>query len=210
MPICEKCGYEYRRKYCECCVRISRLHKFLPDIIQNTFSKRIIKELGPWDELERQETLKGSLFITGPVGSGKTLHAANLLIHSVRENLITNSGPVSHLFVSMPKLLNRIKKTYNENSEETEGQIIDELIQTDFLVLDDLGAERVNDWVLQILYLIINERYEDLKLTIFTSNLNLKKLEEALGNDRIPSRINAMCEIVNFGDKDLRVKNKNG
>jgi DNA replication protein DnaC len=152
-----------------------------------------------------------SLYLHGTTEDGKTLYAANLLINSARENWTTNKGPVSHKFVSIPELFDRVKRTYDkERATESEGQVIDEMIQTDFLVLDDLGAERVNDWVLQFLYLVINNRYEDLKLTVFTSNLALDELEEALGNDRIPSRINAMCEIVNFGDKDLRVKNKNG
>jgi hypothetical protein len=53
--------------------------------------------------------------------------------------------------------------------------------------------------------IIINNRYENLKTTIFTSNSDLNALAHQLGDDRIPSRIVEMCQIKHFTNKDYRI-----
>ena len=72
------------------------------------------------------------------------------------------------------------------------------------LVLDDLGAEKSSDWATQILYLIINERYENMRPIIITSNLTIKALGTKMGDDRLSSRINGMCEIILMDGPDRR------
>jgi DNA replication protein DnaC len=53
----------------------------------------------------------------------------------------------------------------------TEYSILQDVIRTDVLVLDDLGAEKSSDWTLSMLYHVINERYNERRTTIITSNL---------------------------------------
>jgi DNA replication protein DnaC len=65
----------------------------------------------------------------------------------------------------------------------------------DLLILDDLGVDKPSDWVLNVLYNIINYRYENLKKTIITSNFSLDEIAEAFNDNRITRRIERMCII---------------
>ena len=82
--------------------------------------------------------------------------------------------------------------------------IIQRYSEADCLVLDDLGAEKTTDWSFSVLYLIIDNRYNNYKKTIITSNFALNQLAGKLGDDRIPSRIRAMCSIVKMDGDDRR------
>jgi DNA replication protein DnaC len=87
-----------------------------------------------------------------------------------------------------------------------EGSILDEAIETQLLVLDDLGAEKASEYVLDRLYLIINGRYENDLPTLITTNLGLEQLRQQVG-PRIVSRISEMCMPIDFPSGDYRLKN---
>ena len=73
------------------------------------------------------------------------------------------------------------------------------------LFLDDLGAEKLTDFVRQITYFILNEREQNELTTVITSNFSLKQLDEQI-DQRISSRIAGMCEILKFTGDDRRIK----
>jgi len=102
-------------------------------------------------------------------------------------------------------LLGELRNTFS-NQEHTEMEIITKYSTAEYLILDDIGAEKVSDWTLQSLSIIINNRYEYLKPTIFTSNFNLDQLADKLGDDRIPSRIFGMCYVYHMKNMDRRLK----
>lgn len=98
-------------------------------------------------------------------------------------------------FVSVPDLLMELRQSFQADAPESEYDIIQKYRQQTGVILDDFGAEKTSQWVLQAMYLIINHRYEYLQPTIFTSNLNLDQLADALNDDRIPSRIARMASV---------------
>ena len=70
--------------------------------------------------------------------------------------------------------------------------------------MDDLGAEKVSEFVQDRFYLIINQRYEGCKPMIVTTNLSENELRNRLG-DRIISRFFEMCDVVKtFPPEDYR------
>ena len=80
------------------------------------------------------------------------------------------------------------------------------LCAVDLLHLDDLGAERPTEWVLEQLYSIVNERWQDRRSIVVTSNLmDLEQLRAQVGN-RTVSRLLEICDeqIPIYGD-DLRL-----
>jgi DNA replication protein DnaC len=201
--------------------------KLFPRIAQKTLTPRIYQDLLKYKPKVKGRDIDKSLFICGSVGSGKTIYAAALLMEAIKQDHKIASDTLdgyiprlaTRMFITAPELLMKIRSTFNKpksfqdtegitwlEDEMTEKDIIDQYGNMEMLVLDDLGAEKQSEWALQTLYLIINKRYENLKPTIITSNMSLDELGDALGNDRIPSRIYAMCEQLNFGNKDLRVK----
>jgi len=159
--------------------------KLLPKRIQNDLETITL------DNLPRL----GNYYIQGPVGSGKTLLAACMLLEAKRHRFLeATSGDM--LFITVPEFLNMIKATYDD-PEENEQAVLNKFSEADFLVLDDFGAERTTDWAMSMLYLLINRRYEEMRTTVFTSNIDLQELAEKLGDERIPARIERMCKIIN-------------
>ncbi|MEW6557198.1 MAG: ATP-binding protein [Elusimicrobiota bacterium] len=147
------------------------------------------------------EKPQGGLCITGPCGIGKT-H----LVVSVARKLILSDKKCR--FVSVPELLLEIRSIFDKRSVQTEEELIEEYVGYEYLFLDDFGAEKVTDWSLETLYLIIDRRLRNLKHElIITSNLDLNEISENL-SDRIASRITEMCRVVKLVGKDWRLKKK--
>lgn len=111
---------------------------------------------------------RGLLFM-GSVGVGKTHLAVAIL-----KGLIERGRP--GLFYEFGSLLKSIQASYNPISRTSELLVLAPVYETEVLVLDELGASIPTDWVRDTLYQIINTRYNDKKLTIFTTN----RLDEAL------------------------------
>jgi DNA replication protein DnaC len=77
-------------------------------------------------------------------------------------------------------------------SEEGLMRLVDDLSRVDLLHLDDLGAERATDWVLEQLYAIVNARYEEQRSLVITTNLDPAQLREQI-TERTVSRLIEMC-----------------
>lgn len=168
---------------------------------------RILKDIKqiPFPEID----IVKSSYLFGKVGTGKTVQAIFLALADLRNGFVKEEQEGSHsaLFISVPELLFEFKNTYsNPESETTENDLIKKYSTVDLLILDDFGVEKTTDWSFQLLYIIINRRYENMKKTIFTSNFSLTQLAEKLGDDRLPSRIQQMCETVLFRGKNYRTK----
>jgi DNA replication protein DnaC len=161
---------------------------------------------------------RGLLFI-GPVGVGKTHLAVAIL-----KGLIEKGVPC--LFYESGSLLKQIQDSYNPISNTSELGVLTPVFQAEVLVLDELGSAIPTDWVRDTIYQIINKRYNDKKLTIFTTNYSdnpttpvepstdqnrssarriqeLYTLEERIGV-RLRSRLYEMCSTVIIKGEDYR------
>ena len=147
----------------------------------------------------------GFLFL-GPCGVGKT-HLAVALLRQVIE-LTGESG----LFCNFNDLLKKIRESWDSVSQTSELDVLRPVMDARVLVLDELGANKPTDWVRDTLYYIINNRYVERRLTIFTSNYLDKPVrsgEETL-SDRIGiplrSRLYEMCQEVEIKGRDSRTE----
>ena len=104
---------------------------------------------------------------------------------------------------SVPKLLADIKSTYEDGAGSSYLDLFRRLSQVDLLHLDDLGAEKRTEWVLEQLYSIVNERWQDQRSLVVTTNAAEDELKEQVGA-RIVSRLSEMCVTIPIMGHDLR------
>jgi DNA replication protein DnaC len=139
---------------------------------------------------------KGLLFI-GQVGTGKTHLTAAIANYLMFEKII----PVK--FGNVTTLLGEIKNSYNDEESASESDLIYMLSNVRLLIIDDLGKEKCTEWSNNIIYTIINNRYENYKPTIVTTNLSIKELENQIGDASV-SRLIEMCDGVKMDGFDFR------
>lgn len=148
------------------------------------------------------------LYLTGPVGTGKTYQAAALVRATFRifdpPNLdayytlgTMRSRPV--VWANVPKLLEDIRRSFDAPDTAPDG-----LDTAPLVVLDDIGAEKPSEWVEERLYCVVNERYEADLPVIVTSNLTPSQLGDRVGA-RLTSRLREMCEMHGLGGRDRRL-----
>jgi DNA replication protein DnaC len=138
------------------------------------------------DDLDANLEAGRGLWLTGGTGTGKTT-----LAMLVSKSALAAGRSVA--IYSLPKLLARIRRTYDaEHGEDSYLQFFERLTSVDLLHIDDLGAEKRSDWVLEQLYALVNERYEARRSILVTTNLNQDELEEQIGA-RTVSRLVEMC-----------------
>lgn len=136
-----------------------------------------------------------SLFLVGAIGTGKS-HLAFAILNS-----ILSSG-YAGMAVTVPDLLEELRPKNGGSGENEEKMRI--LKSVDFLVLDDLGAQKNSDWVTEKLFMLINARYAEMLPTVITSNNYLEELEAIPGWQRIVDRLIEMCEFIEFHGKSYR------
>jgi DNA replication protein DnaC len=142
------------------------------------------------------------LWLMGDVGTGKTSLAM------IVSKAAAEAGRSVAIY-SMPRLLARIRRTYDsEPGEDSYVEFFDRLTSVDLLHIDDLGAEKRSDWVLEQLYAIVDERYQSQRSMIVTSNYAYEQLDElkAQIGDRVISRLTEMCEEVQLYGLDRRAQ----
>ncbi|HWC86828.1 MAG TPA: ATP-binding protein [Solirubrobacteraceae bacterium] len=144
---------------------------------------------------ERLDAGRG-LWFMGPVGTGKTT-----LAMLVSKAAISAGRSVA--IYSLPRLLNEIRETHR--FERSHVDLLDRLTAVDLLHVDDVGAERSTDWVLEELYSIVNARYEDGRSMVITTNiLDRAELCEQI-TERTVSRLTEMCDQIPVRGHDHRM-----
>jgi len=143
------------------------------------------------------------LLLMGSVGVGKTHLAVSILKGLVERGY-------SCMFYEFGGLLKEIQGSYNSVSQVTELKLLQPLFDADVLVLDEIGASKPTDWVRDTMAHVINTRYNDKKLTVFTTNYmdsspnsREETLEDRIGV-RLRSRLYEMSKTLVMKGEDFR------
>ena len=143
------------------------------------------------------------LLLMGPCGVGKT-HLAAAIIRGLVER------GVPCLFYEFRALLKKIQESYNALAQMSEMNVLAPVYEAEVLLLDELGASKPTDWVQDTMMQIIGKRYNDRKLTLFTTNyrdVQQTPAEETLADrigTRVRSRLYEMCKTIMIDGEDYR------
>ena len=138
------------------------------------------------------------LLIHGEPGNGKT-HA----VSCIANYLLEKGVPV--VCVSISKMLERIKETYNSYGKEGEETVLRSFSNADLLIIDDLGTEQISEWSQAKIYNIIDARYRNELPIIVTTNIKVSDLEE-MYHKRTYDRLMEMCTPVLSDGKSIRAQ----
>lgn len=127
------------------------------------------------------QTGRSALFVGKP-GTGKTHLACGIGLHVMREQNRTV------LFTTVMRAIRRVKDSWRRDSRETESQAIETLVAPDLLILDEVGVQFGTEFERNILFDVLNERYEKRRPTILMSNLAVADVTTFLG-ERIMDRL---------------------
>ena len=164
------------------------------------------------------EDLKG-MVLMGPPGTGKT-HLMTGFAYQC-----TISHGISCIFQSFAELLSELRQGYSDGKSDME--IIEPHLQTDILIIDDMGKGRNSDWELSILDMLISERYNRNQIIMVSTNFTESEentLKEKIRNrektesehfitdtisgrvgERIHSRLKEMCYFESLLGRDRRI-----
>ncbi len=157
------------------------------------------------------------LLLMGPCGVGKT----HLAVAALKELVLRGHGG---LFYDYRELLKEIQTSYNPVSQTTEMDVLEPVLTTELLLLDDLGASKPSAWALETIGHILNSRYNEKRITLVTTNYldgesaqrarsvlpsgdTIVNTEDTLADrvgQRIRSRLYEMCRTVELFSRDYR------
>ncbi len=151
------------------------------------------------DQIDRNLDDGNGLWFAGDVGTGKTSLAMLVSLAAERAGRSVAVYPVT-------RLLAEIKDTYDTQTGGNYMRLFKRLCSVDLLQLDDLGAEKPTEWVREQLYAIVNERWQDKRSIVLTSNaMDHEELGAQLGA-RTVSRLIEICdEPIHIMGPDLRL-----
>jgi DNA replication protein DnaC len=154
------------------------------------------------------------LLFTGGNGTGKT----HLAVAALRE-LATSHGVIGQ-FWDYHELLREIRNSYDPTTAFTEYEVLEPIINMEVLLLDDLGAWRITDWMNDTLFYVLNKRYLATRPTLITTNYpdrepTAKEISEAdttLRREylvdriglRLRSRLLEGCAVIRLEGQDVR------
>ncbi len=173
-------------------------HKGFEDFITEDSNKAALKAMKKYAaNFETVLNSGESLLLIGPVGTGKTHLGMAVLTELIMRPLYLRFNLLRKKYISLPQFLTDLRASGDENA-------LKDTAESEFLVVDDMGIETLDDWAREKVFTLVNTRYQDKLPTLFISDLSPSELVNKL-DERILSRLHEMCRGVKIGGADRRL-----
>ncbi|HOO59579.1 MAG TPA: ATP-binding protein [Candidatus Mcinerneyibacteriales bacterium] len=193
------CPHLYHRVMEESGINRRFQHKGFDEFIVEESNKAAVRAMRKYASYFETVLQTGeSLLLIGPVGTGKTHLGMAVLMELIRRPLYLRFELLRKRYISLPQFLNEMRASFREER-------LHELAECEFLVVDDLGIETLDEWGRDKVFTLVNTRYQEKLPTIFISDLSPQELVNKL-DERILSRLHEMARGVRIGGEDRRRK----
>lgn len=197
------CQKELRKKNRIASARIPKrylhctIESFTADEVSLRSARKVVQEF-----VDCWPGVKDGLLLVGACGTGKT----HLAVAALQE-IVRQEKPGKLLFRNFQDLVIDLQSSFDSVEGPKKAEILQPILDADLLVFDELGAQKPTQFVQDILYYIINTRYNDERHTIFTTNYfdesgraskegsRDETLQLRIG-ERLRSRLFEMTELV--------------
>lgn len=140
-----------------------------------------------------------NLLFYGPTGVGKTF-----LTHCIAKELLDSAHTV--VYLTSLQLFDILEKNrFHRDDFNTADEQISYIINSDLLIIDDLGTELSNSFTVSQLYYFIEERHNNKRSTIISTNLSFSDLRERY-SERIFSRFTGYYDFKQIVGTDIRIQ----
>ena len=159
------------------------------------------------------------LLLIGPCGVGKT----HLAVAALRQIMLRGHQV---RFYDYRELLKDLQASYNPDHPTSEMGVLEPVLETEVLLIDDIGASKPSPWALETIGHILNKRYNEKRVTLLTTNYlrhrrqrlrsaplrmpsgqSVAARDESLADrlgQRVRSRLYEMCRTVEMVSADYR------
>lgn len=150
-----------------------------------------------------KETIKNfligkNLILTGNFGTGKTL------LMSILANRITSDFGFQVRYINAVDLINEIKDSFSTEVKITTKAVLDRYRESEFLFIDDIDKLNSTDYVRELIYSIVNARYESERPVVMSSNNSIDVLDEKFFGEAVVSRLLEKSTLIQFTSKNAR------
>jgi len=146
-----------------------------------------------------EKNIEKSYYVYGETRCGKTHAVCALLKYRAMIQVSNRKYTPDSLFVSVPVMLEQLRQSYKDVildfPHENEPTLFHKGKNLYHLVLDDLCADKISQWGCDVLFLLLDHRYNNNLHTVITCNLPMGKIANIVGR-RVHSRIASMCHPV--------------
>ncbi len=166
-------------------------YTFEADVPTNQkISAAMRRYVNKWEQIKSENM---GLLLYGPVGTGKSFYAACIA------NALIDKG-IPAMMTSFPRILNTLNGIYDKQA------YINKLVSYPLLIIDDLGAERASEYMLENVYAIVDARYQTGLPLIVTTNIAISEIKEPsdLKYKRIYDRILEICHPIKIDGESRR------
>lgn len=161
------------------------------EVVKSQWTEKL-KEL-----TRRLENTPGSMLgFVGNRGTGKTQMAVELMRQAT-------AAERSALFTSAIGFFLKIKASFAKDAKQTELEVLGEFFRPHLLVIDEIGKRGDSAWEDNLLFELLNRRYNAMKDTVIISNMPKGEFEDYI-KDSLTSRINETGGLVEFNWASFR------
>ena len=184
--------------------RVPENYRYYMPLSPESEDIKAFEELNDFKESVVQKVSEGkNLYLWGKgTGCGKTSWACKIMGYYFRKVAFESGLENEGLYIYLPTFLEDLRNSYSMPDEDL-SEVLDMIKACKLLIIDDIGAEKVTEWVRERLVSIINTRVSNGLSTIYTSNLSPDELLEQF-EERIASRVLGCSQIVEIKGRDRR------